>query len=677
MTLVNKIYKYAEPNLNIVGWMGFVGFPFYYYIWSSVFPQPYENLPLRIVCSLALLMLALRDFVPRSLHKYLPHYYVWAIALCLPFFFSFMLMMNDWSIVWVMSFMASIFLHILLVHETRILVMQCVVSIGCAILASYFVGGQVEWHEIDWSYVPIFVFTYMFGNIFYFRNQMEHESKIALAKSFGAGIAHEMRNPLSALKATIDLLKTMLVDHSVSAPTPSEKDQKIVSELLDDASEIIKNGNEAIDLLLTSIDENRVSRSTFSIHTIEEVLSDAINSYPYKSLNAKDSVVVSKSENFEFLGSDTLLKYALYNLFKNAFYYQGEETFRLDIRVESTHEFNVLSVRDNGVGIEKEKIGSIFNDFYTFGKNGSFGLGLPFCRRVMLSFGGDIVCHSEKGEWTEFVLMFPKCDSDGVKDIKLDLIRNKSILSINVELPITKALNDGSFYRGYSFQTVSLSTALNREEYQFEYDLIFVDLDEIDELALALLEDKLSFTEAKIVYLYQPDKHYHSNFNRFLSCCAVSKKDMTLSLPQTLERLFFVPSCDDKNAIPKKTMAYTSTTVLLVDDNDSLRSLTTLLLTQQGFQVVEAKDGSEVFKLVDSEDVDIIIMDIEMPHVDGYKATQILRASGHIKSNIPIIGHTGNNSQECIDQMKHVGMNDYVIKPATKDALLEKIEHYV
>ncbi|MGF1719366.1 hybrid sensor histidine kinase/response regulator [Vibrio kyushuensis] len=676
MAVVNKIYKYAEPNLSIVGWMGAIGFPSYYYIWTYVFPQPYENLPFRLMCALSLFALALRDFAPNYLKKYLPHYYLLCIALCLPFFFSFMLIMNDWSSVWVMSFMASIFLHILLVHEPKVLIGQCITSVGAAFVLSHVITGQSEFHDIDWSYVPVFIFTYLFGNLFYFRNQLEHEARISLAKSFGAGIAHEMRNPLSALKATVDLLKGTIDRNVSSEVTLSKSECTKMNELLDDANSIIQNGNEAIDLLLTSIDQNRVSRSTFIKHQIDTVLAEAINSYPYKSFNAKDAITVTKTESFDYFGSDTLLKYALYNLFKNAFYYQSESDFNLHIEIACEETTNTLRVRDNGQGIENGKIEAIFNDFYTFGKNGSYGLGLPFCRRVMRSFGGDIECNSEVGEWTEFILRFPKYKSTNVQNIKFELVRNKSILSIGTEFVITRNLNEHSFYLGYQLTSVGIGEALELEEYQFEYDLIFIDLDTISEIDLNSLEGKLCFTEAKIIYLYRSDKQYHTNFNRFLQFSAVSKSDMTYSFTDTLDQLIFVDGCCGRNIIPKKSISY-DRKVLLVDDNDSFRSLTSILLSQQGFQVIEAQDGSEVLGCVETEDIDVVIMDIEMPHVNGFEATKLLRESLIERSDIPVIGHTGDNSTECIEQMKSVGMNDYIIKPATSEALLSKLEHYI
>ncbi|GAL32100.1 sensor histidine kinase CqsS [Vibrio maritimus] len=93
-------------------------------------------------------------------------------------------------------------------------------------------------------------------------------------------------------------------------------------------------------------------------------------------------------------------------------------------------------IKDTGQGIEPQLIKNIFEDFYTTGKNGTFGLGLSFCKKVMKSFGGSIVCRSEFGEWTEFELIFPDSESTQVATIKQELMKAKSVLFIGNELGV-------------------------------------------------------------------------------------------------------------------------------------------------------------------------------------------------------------------------------------------------
>lgn len=163
MESIRKVYQYANPNLTLVGWMGFLGFPTYYWVWTHLFPQSYENLPLRLLCSALFLLLVLRERLPMPIRTRMPIVYLIVITTCLPFFFFFMLLMNEWSNVWVMSFMAAIFLHILLVHMTKVMFSQTFIGVGMAVLAAYVCNDYHLVISVDWRHVPIFLFIYLFG----------------------------------------------------------------------------------------------------------------------------------------------------------------------------------------------------------------------------------------------------------------------------------------------------------------------------------------------------------------------------------------------------------------------------------------------------------------------------------------------------------------------------------
>ncbi|NAX23127.1 ATP-binding response regulator [Vibrio sp. V39_P1S14PM300] len=679
MDVIRKIYQYAEPNLSLVGWMGFIGFPIYYYVWGYVFPEAYESAGLRGFCALLLLGLALREHLPGYLKKYLPYYYVAVITICLPFFFSFMMFMNDWSTVWVMSFMASIFLHILLVHETKVMLMQAILSVFVAFLLSYFINdGRVD-TIVVWPYVPIFLFTYIFGNLFYFRNQVEHETKVSIAKSFGAGIAHEMRNPLSALRTSVDVLETLIPNRKADPKTIyelSEAEVERVHEVLRSADEVIKNGNETIDLLLTSIDQNRVSRSTFIKHSIEKVVRESLDSFTYSNSNVSDNVKLVVEQDFDYFGSDTLMKYALYNLLKNAFFYQKDSDFEVIITITSANGVNQLRFYDNGAGIEPDKLDHIFKDFYTSGKNGSFGLGLPFCKRVMSAFGGSIHCVSSFGKWTEFCLLFPPYQSEIIDNIKHEIMRSKSLLYVGDHSLVSRKLNELSFYSGFTLTSLSIQDAIELEEYEFEFDLIIVDLDCCRELEYRQLESKLTFTEAKIAFLFENHKKYHDQFSRYLTFYPVERSALLEDSAGVIEKLVFESPEPDRNVLPRKTNQF-GKRVLIADDNDSVRSFTAILLNKQGYQVTEATNGEEVIQALNSTPIDLILMDLEMPIMNGFDTTSRIRCSSQTYSNVPIVGHTGDNREDTLFRIREAGMNDYLIKPTDKNRLLDKLEHYL
>ncbi|MDA0120871.1 hybrid sensor histidine kinase/response regulator [Vibrio sp. T11.5] len=684
MNVVKKIYQYADTNLELLGWMGFFGFPAYYYIWSYLYPQPYENGPLRLFCAILLLGLALRKYAPPPFKRFLPYYYIATITICLPFFFSFMLFMNEWSTVWAMSFMSSIFLHVLLVHETRVMLLQAIVSIAAAYLISYglvHAPSAVETEVvIIWPYIPIFLFTYIFGNLFYFRNQVEHEAKVSIAKSFGAGIAHEMRNPLSALKASVDVLDSSLPSVKTMNGDKAEIDKIDIirmKEVLSGADEVIRNGNEAIDLLLTSIDQSRVSHSTFRAFSVEQIVRESLASFSYPSDHAKEVVCLNVEGGFDYFGSDTLLKYALYNLLKNSLYYQNGDEFKIAITLRSDNEFNYLIFEDNGIGIEKEKLEFIFQDFYTSGKSSSYGLGLPFCKRVMQAFGGKIKCESALGEWTRFTLKFPRYESPKVSTIKQDILRNKSILYVGDDEAVKRRLSEFTFYTGAICDEVDFEQAQRKEEFEFEYDLILLDLEVCSEQEYLMLESKLHFTEAKIVMLFVQDGVYHNRFSRFLTFYPKDKKQFLLDVAQSVDALIFGNVEPNRNLIPKKTAKVIGKRILIADDNESLRQLTTILLNKQGYQVSQAGDGNEVLSVLSSEQVDLILMDLEMPILDGLETTTLIRKSEKVYANVPILGHTGDSRKETLSKIDQAGMNGYLIKPVDQSKLLDKVADYI
>ncbi|MEZ9336362.1 response regulator [Vibrio splendidus] len=682
MNAIRKVYQYAEPNLTLVGWMGFVGFPIYYIVWEFLFPQPYESLMLRLFCSVLFFGIIYRNRVPFEWRKYLPAYYQVAVTLCLPFFFFYMLLMNNWSSVWVMSFMSAIFLHILLVHVTRVMFAQTFAGIGLATLCAWAAQGFYLELTMDWTHVPIFLFIYLFGNLFYFRNQMEHENKVSLAKSFGAGIAHEMRNPLSGLLTSIDVMQSIL-------PNPKSGDHKgqyalsnedviQLREVGDEAMEIIHSGNETIDLLLTSIDENRVSRSTFKKHSAQAVIEGAIDSFNYKRSTDKSAISLDVQSNFDFLGSDTLLKYVMYNLFKNAFHHRSPEDFHIHVAMCSDEVANQIMVTDNGSGISSDAIRRIFQDFYTTGQSGNYGLGLPFCQKVMRSFGGEIKCQSEVEQWTQFTMSFPSLASHSVKEIQSELTKLKTVLMVSDQKVLTSKMIEAARFMGFELTVLDVASALKNKEYQFEFDLIFVDMESLDLRASCLdrIESLLSFTEARIIYLYEhhPIKRVR---NVTFEPVWVETQVWLLNTKATIERLFFDSNYVMSSVSVKPLEANNKRTIMVVDDNESLRRFTAMLLEKQGFDVVQKEDGQQALDALDSDDIDLILMDIEMPIMDGVEASRRIRSANKAYSSVPIIAHTGDSSPVTLEKMESSGMSDFIVKPADKNRLFDKIAHWI
>ncbi|CZF81555.1 CAI-1 autoinducer sensor kinase/phosphatase CqsS [Grimontia celer] len=678
-----KVYQYAEPNLTLVGWMGLIGFPLYYFIWTYFLPQTYENLSLRLFCCLFFIVVLARKRLKSPLQEYMHWFYQLAITVVLPFFFFYMLLMNNWSTVWLLSFMAAIFLHILLVHITWVMFVQTLLGLSMAVLCAWASRGYHLEFTMDWTYMPVFLFIYLFGNIFFFRNQQEHETKVSIAKVFGAGIAHEMRNPLSGLCSTIDLIRSTIPDPSDSRNKVyqlQEEDVQLLREVSNDAMNMIRAGNETIDLLLTSIDESRVSRSTFKKHNTRAVLSNAIASFGYKNVADKTSIALRSTHDFEFLGSDTLLKYVIYNLFKNAFHHRSSENFTIDVLLESDKYENRIIVRDNGQGIPREILEAIFEDFYTTGRTGNYGLGLPFCRKVMRSFGGEITCESKLGEWTAFTLTFPNIESPIVDDIKHKLIKLKSMLVVTDEADLIARAAKISKDVGFKLQTLNVLQTLQKRDFEFEYDVIVVDLESVKANGdvLSHIEPLLSFTEAQVVYLHNGPANHHQSHAVYQPTW-IETLVWRINTPAVIEQLFFDTVEITTTRPIANNDAKMQQTIMVVDDSETLRQFTSILLEKQGFKVVQCPNGNSALETLnnDAQCIDLILMDIEMPIMDGLETSRRIRDSEQQYSNIPIIAHTGDNSKPTLDKILDSGMSDFIVKPSDQRKLRDKITNWL
>ncbi|BDR16163.1 response regulator [Vibrio sp. STUT-A11] len=681
---IRKVYQYAAPNLTLVGWLGFIGFPLYYLVWEVLFPQTYENFSLRLFCSLLFLGIIFRNRFPPFLYRYIHIYYQVTITLCLPFFFFYMLLMNDWSEVWVMSFMCAIFLHILLVHLTKVMFVQTFVGVALAFFFAWVAKGFQIDITMNWAHVPIFLFIYVFGNLFYVRNQIEHESKVSLAKYFGAGIAHEMRNPLSGLSTSIELIRSILPSKKTADKDQyvmSGKDVALLNDVSQDAMNIIHSANETIDLLLTSIDENRISRSTFKKHSAKNVVQQAIESFSYDRVTDKRVISLDVEDEFYFLGSNTLLQYVMYNLFKNSFHHRSPEDFHILVELKNEGAVNKIIVTDNGSGIASDVIGNVFEDFYTTGQSKNYGLGLPFCKKVMCSYGGSIEAKSVLGEWTQFTLTFPSLNSEVVTRIKQELTTLKKVLMVtDQDILVCKGMEMSS-QMDFSLNCLQVNEALNQKQHEFNYDAIFVDLHSLggDVNQLKQLEALFTYSEARIVYLFE--RHPASRV-----CLPVNEaiwvetQAWLLNTANTIDQVLFdsrdTTSLSDHGEVAALAPAY-GRTIMVVDDNESLRKFTAILLEKQGFAVIQKENGQQAVEALETDSVDVILMDIEMPVMDGIEASRVIRKSNKHYSSVPIIAYTGDSTAFTLDKIGSSGMSDFIVKPANKTRLLDKIANWV
>jgi signal transduction histidine kinase len=139
-----------------------------------------------------------------------------------------------------------------------------------------------------------------------------------------------------------------------------------------------------------------------------DVVNNSLKRYPFTSTKEKNLVFFNDKNDFPFFGNDTLIAHVLLNLLKNSLFYIAKaRKGNIQIYLENNEAYNILHFKDAATGIPVAMLPHLFELFYTKTENSS-GIGLFYCKMVMTNLGGDILCESQEGLFTEFKLLFPK-----------------------------------------------------------------------------------------------------------------------------------------------------------------------------------------------------------------------------------------------------------------------------
>jgi len=387
------VLDYAETNLVVIGLLGLVGFPLYFCVWNYWFPQPYENLGLRLFCSLL--------FVPWFFYKsffykyrnFFSIYFFVSSLVSMPFFFSFMLLKNAISVVWAMSYITGLCLLVIVIYDWFLVFLMVGLGFGLAYMLALVSGGAISFESFRPEYIPIYLFALVGCTMASHRHKVDRQRKRKLTKSLAGSIAHEMRNPLSQIYASLYLIEQQL---------PQLKS----NEYIKDAHKIIQNGLQVIDITMDAIKEKPIDPNSFALLSVRDLVVESVADFAYVEAEHAEKVSVTGGD-FKLMAEPVLVKYLLFNLIKNALYYVAVLP-DAKIVISLMPNANQIEVRDTGPGIAPEAISKLFDGFYTSGKQGGTGLGLSYCKRTMVALGGDIHCESELGQYTAFILSFPK-----------------------------------------------------------------------------------------------------------------------------------------------------------------------------------------------------------------------------------------------------------------------------
>lgn len=412
--------EYFDRRRQALGIIAIVGFPLYYWVWRDLFPQPYENLSLRLLGSAMFVPLVFSHSWPSRWRRYLPHYWYFALLYALPFFFSFMMLKNDASDVWMASALVAIFAMVLLLDWVA-LVVQFILGGALGWLAYVATTDAPAFAAGNGAFLAVFGFAVVLGTAANYAGEMVRTEQERAMLATAGSIAHELRTPLLGISAGAAGLRhylPALLDayrlgrkHDLPVTNIRMAHLDAMTGVLDRIVAEAQHSNAIIDMLLVNARHGDGTPQELGDCSIARCVETALARYPFTE---SEQALVSweHRDDFRFHGAELLTVHVLFNLLKNALRQIGRAgRGRVGIATIVGRRENRLVFRDTAAGIPAEQLPHIFTRFYTSSTGDGIlgaGIGLAFCRDVMQTFGGRIECSSVPGEFTEFILIFPQ-----------------------------------------------------------------------------------------------------------------------------------------------------------------------------------------------------------------------------------------------------------------------------
>lgn len=502
-------------------------------------------------------------------------------------------------------------------------------------------------------------------------------------------IAHEMRNPLNNVIQSSQIIKEKLsaahlrericgLDQEKITPLIKQEFNEIISSL-DFVEDTVKRGNAIIDIILNNISNKSAKNNLQNIKASSLVL-NSVKKYAFQDKEERKVILeIDPNQDFTLRCNEDSLNYVFFNLIKNSLYYlQSRPDLKVRIRVEKGNDgFNKIHLRDNGPGISQDKLNNLFGAFSTYGKKDGTGLGLAFCKRAMESIGGSISCISKEGEFTEFTLNFPEVTAENQQEYFL----NKILIVDDEEtnLLMTQSLLEKKLHSTKCDKALNATDAINLLKNN-EYNIVLTDIEmpDISGIELAKAIRKIDRTIPILAY---SSKNLDLIINNLKSCGFngyILKGSSHAILLKMIAKWSLTKVAE--NFIRKNTSEefFNKKRILIADDEESNLLIISKYLAKYQAEIDLVRDGLEALELVKKREYDLILMDIQMPNLNGLEAIQEIKRQqqNHNLKHTSIIAVTGDSSKLQIHKILNAGFDDYFIKGTSYDELVELIEFW-
>ncbi len=412
----------AAYKVQMAAFLGIIGFPLFFVLYTWISPQAYESPSLRACGFLVSLALGFSDHWPPAWRRYLPAYSYISFIFALPFFFVFMLLMNDASTVWQVSTMAA-FVYMALLYDSVNMIVVAVVGSVLGWLTFHFTTGGAPIPPDALQLIPIVAFALTGLVALNYSDSRIADEKMQAASRLASHIAHEMRTPLLGIKFDAERANKHIpkltealewaLQNGYEGSRLSSRQAGGLRSSMERIRDHTQSANLVIDMLLVNAGQENLSAGIFDKHSVHGVITDTLHRYHFRP-GESERVVFDSEDDFEFFGSDLLLVHTLFNLLKNGLRaLEASGGGQITIRLEKGAATNKVIVADNGPGIPPDILPHIFVPFFTGVKQGQgTGIGLAFSKFVVESFDGTLSCRSAPGKGAEFTITLPSVPAD-------------------------------------------------------------------------------------------------------------------------------------------------------------------------------------------------------------------------------------------------------------------------
>ncbi len=509
------------------------------------------------------------------------------------------------------------------------------------------------------------------------------ETALQIKSEFLANMSHEIRTPMNAIIGMSDMI---IHTH------PDRKQRNFIRIIQSSAKSLLQIINDILDF--SKIESGKLE---FDITIIElrEMIGEIPEMFLDRIKEKEIELIIDIAPDVpQHIYVDPLrLRQVLVNLLSNAFKFTDKGEICLEVKIESQAENMVelvFAVRDTGIGLDKKKQETIFDAFAqadgsTTRKYGGTGLGLFICKQIVEMMDGSIRVHSTLGEGSEFVFSaIFDCVSDSFGYTKVSPPELKDMKVLVIEDNLTSQVVVRRMLESFEFKVEAFDTAesvldlYEKAEDLRLFDLIITDiwLPGIDGISAAgIIKNHMGEDTPPVIVLSASYREREINRIRDIGIESFLMKPVKPSaLFDTIMELFgYEPTLSEKVtkglADPEE---FSDIHVLLVEDNVVNQMVAIEMLAMANITVTKAGNGIEAIELIKENKFDAVLMDVQMPEMDGLEATRIIRRK-YTSDELPIIAMTAHAMKGDREQCLEVGMNDYVAKPIDSIVLFSSL----